>query len=113
MSELINECDRGTPREDRVDIHVFEDGAAVGDLLARDLIQAGKQFLGAPTPIGLDMGDDDVLAALLALAAFAEHGERLSGSRRRAQIDLDTSLRRHLPIVLFAGPKPQPRPVTV
>src|SRR5437870_2222699 len=99
MSELINESDLGTPLEDGVDIHFFEDGATVGDLLARDLLETGKQFLGAGTAIGLDVGDDDILAALLPLEALAEHCEGLSSPRRRAQVDLETPVRRHHPML--------------
>src|SRR5205085_11316052 len=84
----------------------FEHCSAVVDLLARDRVEARQQFLGARTAIGLDIGDDDILAALLSLPALAEHSEGLSGPRRRAQVYLETPVGRHDPRVLFPSPAP-------
>src|ERR1700738_1904522 len=76
------------PSKDRVDVHFLDDCAAIGDALARDQLEAGEERLGPSAAIGLDVGDRDVLTALLSLTALLEHGERLAGPRRRAQIDL-------------------------
>ncbi len=37
--------------------------------------------------VGLDVGDDDVGAALAAAVAFVEHGERLADAGRGAEVD--------------------------
>ncbi len=94
MGELIDQGDLRRPRQDRIEIHFLEHGAAIGELLARDQIEAAEKLLGAGTAVGLDVGDDDIIAALLSLPPLAEHGERLSGSGRRAQVDLETPTRR-------------------
>src|SRR4029077_4885747 len=80
--------------KDRIEIHLFEDGATIREPLARDQLETGEELLGADATIGLDIGDDDILATLLLLSTFFEHGERLTRAGCRAQVDLETAARR-------------------
>src|SRR6202171_6597994 len=90
MGELVNQGDLGTPREYGVEIHLFQDRAAIRDPLARDELETGEQLLGAGAAIGLDVGHCDIFAALLSLPTLFEHGECLASPGSRTQVDLET-----------------------
>src|SRR4029077_5916477 len=88
MGELVNQGDLRTSLENGIEVHLLEHGAAVLDALARDQLEAGEELLGAGSSVSLDVGDGDILAALLSLPTLFEHGERLARARRRSQVDL-------------------------
>ena len=77
----------GSAGQDRVDVHLGERGAAVGDLAPRHDLQAVEQVGGVLAAVGLDEPDDDVGAALGSAVALAEHGVGLADARRRAEVD--------------------------
>ena len=78
VRELVDERDLGTPREDRVDVHLLERRAAVLDRPARDDLEVADLLGRLRAAVRLDEADHDVRAALGAPAALVQHRERLA-----------------------------------
>src|SRR5215469_1825158 len=87
MRELIDEGHLRVPRQHRVQVHLLEGGAAVGDLGPGDNLQVADLRFGLRAAVWLDVADDDIGATLLAAMAFVEQGERLADACRGAQVD--------------------------
>ena len=63
--------------------------AFVVDLLARNRLQAGGDFLRRLAAVGLDHADDHVFAAALAANGLAQHGIGFADTRRIAEKQLE------------------------
>ena len=87
VGELVDERDLGPAGQHRVEVHLLERRAPVGDPGPRDDLQAVDQRGGVLPPVRLHERDDDVGAALHPPVPLAEHGEGLPDARRRAQVD--------------------------
>jgi hypothetical protein len=87
VGELVDQHDVGASLEDRLDVHLLLDGAAVGDLLARHDLEALELALGLRPAVRLDVADDQVGAPLDAAVALVEHGVGLADARRCAEVD--------------------------
>ncbi len=64
MGQLVDQGHGRGALQDGVDVHLGEDGAAVVDLAAPDLLQAVQQHLGARPGVVLHEGHHAVGAAL-------------------------------------------------
>ena len=87
VRQLVDDDDLGMPGEHRVDVELGQRHAAVGDLPARQDLQALQLLSGAPPAVGLDQPDDDVGAAGAPPVRLAEHGEGLPDAGGGAQVD--------------------------
>ena len=73
--------------QDRVQVHLLEGRAAVGQRGPRDDLQVADLLEGVLAAVRLDVGDDHVGAALPAPVALVEHGEGLADTCRGAEVD--------------------------
>ncbi len=89
VREFIDERHLRLAGEDGVDVHLGEESALVVDLAGRDLFELGGLLGGAFAAVGLHDADDDILAALAAADAFAQHAEGLADAGSVAQKDLE------------------------
>ena len=87
VGELVDQRHRGMAGQHGVDVHLGEDGSAVGELMARDDLQAVEQLGGVPAAVGLHEPDDDVGAALEPAAALVEHRVGLADPGCRTEVD--------------------------
>src|SRR5689334_4174281 len=87
MREFVDERDLGLALEYRVQVHLLERAAAVGDDATGNDLQPPEELGGQPPVVGLGEADDDVRAAGEPPVALAEHRVRLSHPGRRAEVD--------------------------
>lgn len=87
VCQFVHQGDGGGALQDRVDVHLGEDGGAVLDLAAPDLFQAVQHDLGARPVVVFHEGDDAVGAALHAPMGLGEHRVRLADAGCRTQVD--------------------------
>ncbi len=87
VRELVDERDLGMARQDRVQVHLLEGGAAVRQRCPRDDLEVADLLGGVRATMCLDVGDDHVGAALTAAVALVEHGKRLADASRGAEVD--------------------------
>ena len=87
MREFVDERDLRLAREHRVEVHLLERAAAVGDDAAGNDLQAPEELGGQLPVVGLGKADDDVRAAREPAVALTEHRVRLSHPGRRAEVD--------------------------
>ena len=107
VRELVDEHDLGHAREHRVDIHLVEDGFAVGHLLARDDLEVADRGFGDGSPVGLDEPHDHVGAALAAAAPLVEHRHCLADARGSAYVDPQLAARHAERSAVTPGPEPR------
>jgi len=70
VGELVDEDDLRAAVEDRVDVHLVEEGAFVIDLAGGNVFELGGELGGAFAAVGFDDADADVFSALAAANAF-------------------------------------------
>jgi hypothetical protein len=87
VREFVDERDLRLAREHRVEVHLLERAAAVGDDAAGNDLQAPEELSGQLPVVGLGEADDDVRAAGEPTVALTEHRVRLSHPGRRAEVD--------------------------
>ena len=87
MREFVDERHLRLAREYRVEVHLLERAAAVGDDTAGNSLQTLQELRGQLPVIGLGEADDDVRAAREPAVALTEHRVRLSHPGRRAEVD--------------------------
>jgi len=87
VRQLVHERDLRLAGEHRVDVHLLEEGAAVGQPGPGDHLQALDQLGGVLTPVRFHEADDHVGAALGAPVPLAEHGVGLADARGVAEVD--------------------------
>ena len=78
---LVDQHDVRPPRQDGVEIHLFQRGAAVLDLLQRHHLEVADLCGCLMATVRLDDADHHIGAALLASYPFAEHPVRLADAR--------------------------------
>ncbi len=91
MRELVDEGHVGQTREDRVEIHLLEGGAAVLDRHSRHDLETCNLVGGLRAAVSLDVADDDIRSTLGAPATFAEHRKRLADSGGSPEVDAERS----------------------
>ena len=87
VRELVDEGDLGVPGQDRVEVHLLEGGAAVGQRRPRDDLQVTDLLEGVRPAVRLDVGDHHVGAALVATMTLVEQRKRLANAGRGAEVD--------------------------
>ena len=87
VRELVDDRDLGVPGQHRVDVHLGERGAAVGDGLAGDDLQPVEHRLGVRPVVGLHEPDHHVGAAFGAPLGLVQHVVGLADARCGAQVD--------------------------
>ncbi len=78
VRELVDQHDRGTARQDGVEVHLVERLLAVLDGPLGDDLETLEERLGLGSAMGLDHPDDDVDALALPLTRRLEHGVGLA-----------------------------------
>ena len=87
VRELVDEGDLRRPGQDGRQVHLGEQGAAVGDLLAGDHLQPVDQCPGQCASVVLHEPDHHVGAPFEAAVPLAEHGVRLAHPGGRPEVD--------------------------
>lgn len=87
VGEFVHERHGGRPVQDGVDVHLREDGRAVLDVAAPDLLQAVQQHLRARPVVVLHERDDAVRAPLHPAVGLGQHRVRLADAGCRTQVD--------------------------
>ncbi len=93
VRELVHQRERGTPGEDRVDVHLFQLVAAIGDVTPREDLERLEQGPGLGAAVGFDDRDDDIVACLEPFGTLTQHLERLADARCRTEEDLELPAR--------------------
>ena len=93
VGELVDQHERGTARQDGVEIHFLEHAALVVDLALRDDLEPGKLRLGLGAAVRLDHADHDIDALRLAAAGGDQHLVGLADAGRGAEEDLELAAR--------------------
>ena len=89
MSQFVDQCDARLPRQECVEIHLFEHDAAILDLPSRHSLQVADLLLGFRPAVRFDVADDDVDALPLQAVGFLQHFVGLADAGREAEIDLE------------------------
>ena len=87
VRELVDERDLRAAGQHRVQVHLLEDGPAVGHRPARDDLQPVEQGGGQRAPVRLGERHHDVGAAFGPAMPLAEHGVGLADSGRGSEVD--------------------------
>ena len=98
MREFIDERDLRVARQNRVNVHLFEGGAFVFQLLARHRFQPGSQLGRDLAAVSFHHPDDHILPAAAPPEAFAQHLVGFADARSIAEEELKNGLalgRRH------------------
>ena len=93
VRQFVDQYHRRATRQNRVDIHLFKDGALIFHLLSWHDFHPRDQLLDPFAAVRLNHADDDVLAAAAAPDRFAQHAERLAHTRRITQKQLKNATR--------------------
>ena len=88
VSQLVDDGELRTARQERVEVHLLEDAPFVGDAPARHDLQPVEQRRRLAPTVRLDHADNDIDALGLAPRRGQQHGVGLSDARRRADEDL-------------------------
>ena len=91
VGQLIHEDERGPPGKDRLEVHLGEGDAAVGNLLAGHNGQPRKQRLGFDPAVGLDDTHDGFQPVVAFLLSSPKHGERLAHAGTHSEKHLEPS----------------------
>ncbi len=91
VGQLVDQHPVRSPGEDSVEIHLLEQLPLVGQLDARDNLEAGKQGLRFRAPMGLDDADDDVETVGDLRPAGDKHLVGLADPRSSTQKDLQAT----------------------
>ena len=91
MRELVDQAQRRPPREDRVEVHLLDDYAAVGHRTARDHFERAQLRVGLGASVGLHEADDHVHATRAQGVGVLEHREGLAHPGRRTDVDAQPS----------------------
>ena len=89
VGELVDEQDVGTTEDGGVGVELSECGAGVGDLLAREDVQAEEELFGLGAFVGLDDACDDIDALGGESLCAGEHGEGLADAGGHAEEDFE------------------------
>ena len=89
MGELVDNGELRLAPEQRVEVHLGEDAAAIAKLAARQDVEAAQQRLGLRPAVGLDDADDHVRAFLAPLTRGLEHGVGLADAGVGAEENLE------------------------
>ena len=96
VSELVDQCHLGRAGDQRLDVHLLEVSAAVGDGAGRQAFEALEHLDGRGSPVGMDHADDDVSASLHAPTALTQHRVRLAHAGSSSEVDAERGvLARH------------------
>jgi hypothetical protein len=101
VRELVDQHHGRLAFEDRVEVHLLERLAAVLHRVARNDREVTELGDRLRPPVGLDVADDHIGAALEAPPALVEHGERLPYAGRGAQVDTQLPSRHREPLFSF------------
>src|SRR5262249_44693540 len=93
VRELVDQQQRGMPRQRRVEVEFLELGAAVLDTAPRKNLQALQEGSGLRTVMRLDDAGDDVYAGHALGARRLEHRVGLADARGGAEEDLQLAAR--------------------
>ncbi len=87
VGQLVHQRGLRPSGEHRIEVHLLEVLTSVGEGVAWHHLQVADLGGCGGAPVGLDVGDDHVGAALLATPALVEHGERLADPGGRTHVD--------------------------
>ena len=87
VGQLVNDCDLWMTREDRVDVHLFQFNAAVGNDAQRNNFQVADLVCGFLTAVRLNEADHDVDALFALEMGIAEHVVGFADAGSGAEID--------------------------
>ena len=120
VGELVDDGELRLAPEQRVEVHLGEDAAAIHQAPPRQDLEAAQQGLGLGAPVGLDDADHHVDAFPAPLLRRLEHGVGLADARVGAEEDLEPAAPFLLglleqrfgcrPALVFSHPRPSPRP---
>ena len=91
VSQLVDEHHGGMPRENGVDVHLFEGRAFVRKLLAGDHRELVGKFGGGGAAVGFDDADHHILSATVAADGFAEHAVGLADAGGIAKEEFESA----------------------
>jgi len=89
VGQLVHEGHGRAAGEEGVEVHFFEDDAAVLDPAARHLLQVADLGGGVGPAVRLDAADDHVHALALEAVALLEHFVGLADAGREAEVHLE------------------------
>jgi hypothetical protein len=87
VGEFVDDGDLGLPGQHRLEVHLGELGAAVGDRRAGQHLEVADHRLGVFAAVGFDECDNHVGAAFGAAVRFLEHGVGLADAGGGAEVD--------------------------
>ncbi len=88
VRELVDDRDLRLPCEDRVEVHLLEDGPLVLHAATRDHLEVADPCPRIRPAVSLDERDDDVHASRSHRVRVVEHLVRLADARRLPDVDL-------------------------
>jgi len=91
MRQLVDQRHFRMSEKHGIEVHFFEDDAAILDVPARYDFEAGHVLLGDGTAVGFDDADDHVRASLSSPLTFVEHSDGLADTGGRAQVDAESA----------------------
>ena len=89
MGQLIDHHVLRLARQNRVAVHLLEDGAAIGDLAQRNPFQVADQRRGLRALMGLDQAQYHVVILGAQLMGLFEHPVGLAHPGSAAQVNLE------------------------
>ena len=93
VRQLVDERDGRSARDDRDRIHLLDDDAAVVHVDRRHDLEPPKELGRMPSPMGLDVPDDEVRPTLQPPMALLEHPVRLAHTRRHPEVHTESTAR--------------------
>ncbi len=88
VREFVDQHHRRGTLQDRIQVQLLEDPAAIGDALPRDQLQSLGKGLGLRAPVALDQSDHHVHTLAPGLLSGLQHLERLAHAGGCAEEDL-------------------------